>query len=63
MKQTFLITAFLLLANCSLPTNPDLVFGKKCLVENDQVTYSYVWVYDKTLPKKPTAEQCEQIKN
>lgn len=63
MKNLFLILTFLLLANCSLPKNPDLVFGKKCLVEGDQVTYSYVWIYDKTLASKPSAEQCEQLKD
>ena len=63
MKKVLLISAFLLLANCSLPKNPDLVFGKKCLVEGDQITYSYVLIYDKTLATKPSVEQCEQLKD
>jgi hypothetical protein len=63
MKKLFIISVFLLLANCSLPKNPDLVFGKKCLVEGDQVTYSYVWIYDKALQTKPSAEQCQQLQD
>jgi len=37
------------------------MFGKKCLVDGEQVTYSYVWIYDKSLDVKPDQEQCELI--
>lgn len=61
MKRIILILAFLSLTNCSIPKDPELVFGKKCLSEGEQVTYSYVWIYDKSLGNKPTVEQCDQI--
>ena len=51
----------LVLAGCSLPKNPELLIGKKCLVENDRITFSRVWIVDKTLESKPTAEQCKQL--
>ena len=63
MKTIIIIAISLLLAGCAVPSNPKMSFGKKCHVVDGYITYSYVWVYDKTLAKKPTAEQCEQIKN
>ena len=36
-----------LLAGCSIPKNPSISFGKKCAESDGQITYSYLWVYDK----------------
>ena len=61
MKVLAFIMVFGLLAGCSIPKNPSLSFGKKCNVGEGQVTYSYVWLYDKELGLKANAEDCEQI--
>ena len=52
--------AMVLLTACSVK-NPALDLGKKCVVDGDQVVYSYVWVYDKSTGLKATKEQCNQI--
>ncbi len=52
--------AMVLLTACSVK-NPALNLGKKCVVDGDQVVYSYVWVYDKSTGLKATKEQCNQI--
>mgnify|MGYP004352898683 FL=1 len=62
MKLLALITAsIILLTGCSVPKNPEIVFGKKCLVEGDRITYSYMWIQDKNLDTKPSVEACEQL--
>ena len=45
---------------CSVK-NPSLAYGKKCMVEDEQVVYSYVWLFDSKAGLKATKEQCEQI--
>ena len=52
--------ATVFLTACSVK-NPALDLGKKCVVDGDQVVYSYVWVYDKSTGLKATKEQCNQI--
>ena len=52
--------ATLLLTACSVK-NPALNFGKKCVVKEDQVVYSYVWLFDSESGLKATKEQCDQI--
>ena len=52
--------ATVFLTACSVK-NPALNLGKKCVVDGDQVVYSYVWVYDKNEGLKATKEQCNQI--
>ena len=59
-KILSLVFATLFLTACSVK-NPSLNFGKKCLVEEDQVVYSYVWLFDSESGLKATKEQCEQI--
>ena len=61
MNKLLLIPVLLMLANCTLPKNPKVEFGKKCIADGQQVTYSYVWKYDKSLGSKPSVEQCEQL--
>lgn len=55
--------ATLLLTACSGHIKePALSFGKKCAVnENGQVSYSYVWLYDKKVGLKANKKECEQI--
>ena len=59
-KVVAILFAILFLTACSVK-NPALDFGKKCVVDGDQVVYSYVWVYDKSTGLKATKEQCNQI--
>jgi len=62
MKQILIsIVALVLLAGCSIPKNPEIVFGKKCLVNGDQISYSWLWIQDKELDTKPSVEACEQL--
>ena len=58
---TLLSASIMLLIGCSIPKNPEIVFGKKCLTQGDQISYSWVWIQDKTLVNKPTVEACEQL--
>jgi len=59
-KIVVTLFATLLLTACSVK-NPALDFGKKCVASEDQVVYSYVWLFDSTAGLKATKEQCEQI--
>ena len=42
-----IIVVSLLIAGCSIPKNPKLSFGKKCVDKQENVVYSYVWLYNK----------------
>ena len=55
-----ILFATVLLTACSVQ-NPALNLGKKCVVDGDQVVYSYVWLFDSKAGLKATKEQCEQI--
>jgi hypothetical protein len=55
-----ILFATVLLTACSVK-NPALNLGKKCVVDGDQVVYSYVWLFDSKAGLKATKEQCEQI--
>ena len=59
-KIVVTLFATLLLTACSVK-NPAVDFGKKCVVDGDQVVYSYVWLFDSTSGLKATKEQCKQI--
>ena len=59
-KLVVILFATVLLTACSVK-NPALNLGKKCLVKEDQVVYSYVWVFDSEQGLKATKEQCKQI--
>ena len=64
MKNIILIaTLGLLMTACSghIKT-PALSFGKKCAETNDgQMTYSYVWLYDKNVGLKANEQECDKI--
>ena len=55
-----ILFATVLLTACSVQ-NPALMMGKKCVVDGDQVVYSYVWLFDSESGLKATKEQCDQI--
>ena len=59
-KLVVILFATVLLTACSVK-NPALNFGKKCVANEDQVVYSYVWLFDSTSGLKATKEQCKQI--
>jgi len=61
MKTTIVIALFLLLAGCAIPSNPKLSFGKKCHVVDDNITYSYVWLFDKKEGLEATEAQCVHL--
>ena len=62
MKLLALITAsIMLLTGCSVPKNPEIVFGKKCQLSGNEVSYSWVWIQDKTMDNKPSVEACESL--
>lgn len=51
----------ILLSGCAVPSNPKITFGKKCHVVDDNITYSYVWFYDKQKGLEATEEQCAHL--
>ena len=55
-----ILFATLFLTACSVK-NPALNLGKKCLVKENQVVYSYVWLFDSEQGLKATKEQCNQM--
>jgi len=61
MKTTIVIALSLLLTGCAIPSNPKLSFGKKCHVADDNITYSYVWLFDKKEGLKATEAQCVHL--
>ena len=56
-----MLLAFLLVSACSIPKNPKVSFGKKCMVKDESVSYSYVWLYDKELGLTANKEDCQYI--
>ena len=47
MKNYFILFAMLFvlsLSACSIPKEPRLAFGKKCVEKNSDIVYSYVWL-------------------
>ena len=52
----------LVLSACSIPKDPRITFGKKCVVKDETVAYSYVWIYSKELGLKADTKSCDQIK-
>ena len=59
-RLVVILFATVLLTACSVK-NPALNLGKKCVVDGDQVVYSYVWLFDSESGLKATKEQCDQI--
>jgi len=63
MKQLVLLTAVAMLVGCTaIPENPRLSFGKKCSVtEDNQIAYSWVWLYNKEQGLEANKETCKQL--
>tara|TARA_B100000941_G_scaffold74557_1_gene50743 strand:- start:1132 stop:1329 length:198 start_codon:yes stop_codon:yes gene_type:complete len=59
-KITISILTFLLVSACGI-SNPKLSFGKKCVVKDESVSYSYVWVYNKDTGLPASEKQCEAL--
>ena len=57
-----ILFASVLLTACAVK-EPRLSFGKKCVVKEDKIVYSYVWMYDKSLGHPADKKTCELIKN
>ena len=58
-----IIVMALLLVGCSIPKNPKLSFGKKCVDKQENVVYSYVWLYNKKDGLQANKETCNLIKD
>ena len=57
-----IIVVSLLIAGCSIPKNPKVSFGKKCVDKQENVVYSYVWLYNKKDGLQANKETCNLIK-
>ena len=55
-----ILFSIVFLTACSVK-NPALNLGKKCLVKEDQVVYSYVWLFDSEQGLRATKEQCNEM--
>lgn len=58
MKTFITILVAFLLTGCAIPKNPSISFGKKCHVEDSNITYSYVWLFDSQTGLQATEAQC-----
>ena len=58
-----IIVVSLLIAGCSIPKNPKVSFGKKCVDKQENVVYSYVWLYNKKDGLQANKETCNLIKD
>ena len=58
---TTIILASVLLAGCAVPKNPKVSWGKKCSVQGNQVVWSHVWIFDKSIGLDATKENCKLI--
>ena len=56
-----ILFASVLLTACSIK-EPRLSFGKKCLEKDNQVVYSYIWLWDKKVGLTANEANCELIK-
>jgi len=54
---TVTLSILFLLTACSIKA-PRLSFGKKCEVNGEKITYSYVWLYDSKQGLPATKDQC-----
>ena len=61
MNKILIVLMSLILVSCV--QNPKLSFGKKCVEKEDQVHFSYVWIYDKEAGLQADKITCELIDN
>ena len=62
-RIVIILVVSLLIAGCSIPKNPKLSFGKKCVDKQENVVYSYVWLYNKEDGLQANKETCNQIED
>ena len=62
MRKFLSILFFGLFLSACSSVNDSVTFGKKCMVKDDKVVYSYIWLYNKTSGLSADTKQCEQIK-
>ena len=60
MKLLSIIFLGLFLTACST-VNDAVTFGNKCVVYDDNVFYSYVWIYNKESGLNADKEQCSEL--
>jgi hypothetical protein len=61
-KFLVLLIVGLVISACSIK-EPRISFGKKCVEKDNQVVYSYVWVWDKSVGLTANEANCELIDN
>ena len=61
MKNIGILLTALILVGCSVPKNPKVSFGKKCTVQDDQIVWSYAWLYNKNTGLEANKENCKLI--
>jgi len=61
MRTILIALTALLVSACSIK-EPRVTFGKKCVVKDNQIVYSYVWFYDKQVGLKADNTTCSLIK-
>jgi hypothetical protein len=61
MKQLIIISGLLTLMACTAVPEPRVALGKKCIAKGEQVTYSYVWVYDRKTGLPANTVDCDLI--
>jgi len=59
-KILVLLFVSLIISACSIK-EPRLSFGKKCLEKDNQVVYSYIWLWDKKVGLTANEATCELI--
>jgi len=61
MKNILILFALLFaVSNCAKPVD-SVSWGKKCIVTEDKVVYSYVWLYNKDSGLSADQVQCKEI--
>tara|TARA_E500000318_G_C3546010_1_gene206733 strand:- start:1193 stop:1384 length:192 start_codon:yes stop_codon:yes gene_type:complete len=60
MKQIAIILFGLFLTACS-SVNDAVTLGKKCMIKDDKVVYSYIWFYNKETGLSADQKQCDEI--
>ena len=66
MKNYFILFAMLFvlsLSACSIPKEPRLAFGKKCVENNSDIVYSYDWLYNKGNGLEANKQTCKLIED
>ena len=60
-KIITMLFALTFITACTIPSEPRLSFGKKCVEKNENVVYSYVWLYGKGNGLEANKKTCKLI--